>query len=118
MASQPFGHGSFTELDRRPDQALAYGLVGRFWQWNYGLQPCPDGQAFLSFTDQPRLAMGFTVEPDGTPSTRLSTETRVCCPDPASLRQFRPYWLLIRPVSAGPHLRLLRRIAQIAEQPQ
>jgi hypothetical protein len=44
----------------------------------------------------------------------LHTQTRVFCTDEASLRRFRPYWLLIRPVSGLIRRRLLARIAAAA----
>ncbi|EGH05146.1 hypothetical protein PSYAE_24927, partial [Pseudomonas amygdali pv. aesculi str. 0893_23] len=42
--------------------------------------------------------------------TRLVTETRVQCLDAVALRQFRPYWYLIRPFSGLIRRRVLKAI--------
>lgn len=107
-----FGLQDFTLLERQPDQ-LVYGLAGRFWHSDYGLEPIADGAAFLAF-DQPgtpRLAVGFMACAQDNGHSRLVTETRVYCPDAESLRQFRPYWYLIRPVSGLIRQRMLKGIA-------
>jgi hypothetical protein len=53
-------------------------------------------------------------QPDGL--TLLVTETRVFCPDRASLLKFTPYWLLIRPVSGLIRRRILSSIKQMSER--
>lgn len=113
-----FGLHNFTRLDERPGRELVFGLVGQFWKPDFGLASIPDGAAFRAF-DQPgfvKLALGFsaTVQPAGL--TRLVTETRVFCPDPASRRRFTPYWYLVRPVSGLIRGRILRSIQRASEQ--
>lgn len=101
---------AFNLLAREDDQ-VAYGLIGRFWRSDFGLQPCPDGEAFRSFT-QPgiaRLLLTFRCETT-VDTTRLLTETRVHCPDLASRLAFTPYWLAIRPVSGLIRRRMLNSI--------
>ena len=112
-----FGIDDFLPLGRDGDCELAFGLVGRFWQADYGLVRLPDPQAqFARYTEAglAKLVLNFstTVLPDG--RTRLSTETRVQCVDSAALRRFRPYWWLIRPVSGLIRRRLLARIRERA----
>lgn len=113
---EPFGMANFTLLERTPD-GLVYGLVGRFWQADYGLCPVADGHAFKAFDKRgvAKLALGFDVQqtPDG---CRLTTQTRVSCPDRESFRRFRPYWLLIRPVSGLIRRRILGAVRRAAER--
>ncbi|WP_218005338.1 hypothetical protein [Hydrogenophaga palleronii] len=113
LPARPFGLDDFTLLERRGDGELAFGLAGRFWQADYGLHPVANADAFLNLQGVPKLVLHFSASPHGN-STWLSTCTRVSCPDAASLRRFRPYWLLIRPVSGLIRRRLLQRIAAAA----
>ncbi|TCM17321.1 hypothetical protein EDF56_106438 [Novosphingobium sp. PhB165] len=59
---EPFGMANFTLLERTPS-GLVYGLVGQFWQADYGLHPVADGPAFKTFDEAgvPKLALGFDV---------------------------------------------------------
>ena len=88
---------TFTPLARDGDREMAAGLVGRFWRLDGGLVPIPDADAFHRYAEPgvPKLIMNFAAEPDGE-RTRLSTETRVFCPDVLSLIRFTPYWYAIR----------------------
>jgi hypothetical protein len=117
LPSRPFGGEDFTLLGRDADRELAFGLAGHFWRSNYGLQTLGDAAAFDRLTHLPKLVLNFSVEPLADGTHRLSTTTRVWCPDAASLRRFAPYWYLIRPVSGLIRQRLLQRIAAHAAQP-
>ncbi|MCO2968619.1 hypothetical protein FA269_23515 [Pseudomonas aeruginosa] len=86
LAGRPrFGLHEFTRLERRADQAIAYGLVAV------------------------KLVLCFRCTPSAS-GTLLHTETRVFCPDRASRLRFTPYWLAIRPVSGLIRRRLLAAI--------
>lgn len=113
----PFGLDDFTLLERDGDRELAYGLIGRFWRAGYDLIPCADGPAFLACQDSgaARLVINFAIAPQPDGQLLLSTETRVYCPDRASLLRFAPYWALIRPVSGWIRRRMLAGIAQGAQ---
>jgi hypothetical protein len=113
-----FGLQDFVALGRDGDRSLCHGLVGAFWRLGYGLCPQASAAAFARF-EAPgvaKLGLSFHTEPDGPGHTRLVTTTRVMCPDADSLRRFRAYWWLIRPVSGLIRRRLLQRIRQVAEQ--
>jgi hypothetical protein len=114
--SEPFGMRNFTLLERT-ERALVYGLIGQFWQANYGLRKIADGPAFKAFgkAGVPRLALGFEIVSEAEGIHRLTTQTRVFCPDDFSRRKFRPYWLLIRPVSGLIRRRILASIRKAAE---
>ncbi|MFC0267065.1 hypothetical protein [Kushneria aurantia] len=62
-----------------------------------------------------RLVLGFQVAGMENGARRLTTETRVFCPDRASRRQFTPYWWLIRPVSGLLRRRMLSSIKAHSE---
>ena len=110
-APQQFTMRTFTPLARDGDREMAAGLVGRFWRLDGGLVPIADGEAFLRYAEAgvAKLVMNFSAEPDGT-RTRLSTETRVYCPDPVSRLRFTPYWYVIRLASGLIRRRFLSRI--------
>ncbi|MDH2308178.1 hypothetical protein [Methylobacterium brachiatum] len=116
--SAPFGFDDFTLLDRSADE-IVYGLVGRFWRPDYGLEPVADGPAFQAFAagDVARLALAFATRrhPDG--RTQLVTETRIDCPSRAARLKFTLYWLVIRPVSGLVRRRMLASIRRASEQP-
>lgn len=112
-----FGLHDFMPLGADMERELAFGLVGRFWQRDYGLVRLDAPQAQFAHYLEPNLAklvLNFSVEvlPDG--RTRLMTETRVHCSDAQALRSFTPYWWLIRPVSGLIRRRLLARIRDVA----
>ena len=91
----PFGLHNFCLLER-DETALVYGLIGRFWQAEYGLEDVADGPGFLAFA-QPgvaKLALGYVVTPLPSGHCRLVTETRIFCPDDASRRRFTPTGIL------------------------
>jgi hypothetical protein len=102
---------TFTPLARDGDHEMAAGLVGRFWRLDGGLVPIPDGDAFLRYAEAgvPKLVMNFAAEREGQ-RTRLSTETRVYCPDALSQLYFTPYWYAIRLGSGLIRRRFLSRI--------
>jgi hypothetical protein len=111
-----FGLANFVPLGRDADREVAYGLVGQFWQSTGGLVPIRSADAFADYREPgvAKLVMNFSVEvQDG--QTRLSTTTRVHCPDAGSRRRFTPYWLLIRPASGLIRRRGLKRVKAIAE---
>lgn len=110
LPSRPFGLDSFTELGRDANHELAFGLAGRFWQMSYGLRRIANAAEFEAVKDAPKLVMNFVAEPLDNGAVRLSTTTRVYCPDAASRRSFTPYWYVIRPVSGLIRLRMLSRI--------
>jgi hypothetical protein len=115
-APQPFTRGNFAPLGRDGDREIVGGLVGRFWRPDFGLLSITGAPDFLA-CNAPRtakLALGFSVEGvDG--ASRLTTETRVYCPDKYSYLMFLPYWLAIRPFSGIIRRRALRTFRSIAE---
>jgi len=114
---ESFGLHNFTPLGRDGDREIALGLVGEFWQADYGQTPIDDADAFTQFNAPgvAKLVLNFSTEATGDGRTWLRTETRVFCNDRACLRRFAPYWWLIRPVSGLIRMRLLTRIGDAAQ---
>jgi hypothetical protein len=118
LAGRPrFGRADFLPLGPPSADAWALGLVGRFWEAGYGLVRLPDAAAFTAYAEPgvAKLMLGFVAQPLAGGSTRLSTVTRVFCPDAAARRRFAPYWALIRPVSGLIRRRMLGQIRDAAE---
>lgn len=113
----PFGLHNFVPLGRVKDSELAYGLIGRFWRPDFGLEIVPDSQAYLDFAMPgfAKLALGFSAITQQNGTTRLTTETRVFCPDLACRLKFAPYWYLIRPISGLIRSRILTSIQKAGE---
>lgn len=112
----PFGFDNFLLLGRDGDREIALGLLGKFWQFDYGQVRVPDAAAFHRF-DVPgvaKLVLNLSAEKMDGGRTRLATETRIFCNDRKSTLSFTPYWWLIRPVSGLIRRRLLARIARQA----
>lgn len=117
--ARPFDMDSFVDLGREGDSWLGFGLVGAFWQADFGLVPCPSRQEFLTLrrADVCRLVLSFRVAQVGYRTVRLITETSIFCPTPATRRRFAPYWYLIHPVSGAMRRRTLANISRQACQP-
>jgi hypothetical protein len=106
----------FVLLADKPSQEVVFGLIGRFWTL-FPLIQRVQGDAFIHF-DKAGFAkavgnMSFVDRGDGW--VRVTTETRVHCPDDASRRCFRLYWLLVGPFSGIIRKEWLRSIKQRAE---
>ena len=113
---EPFTHATFIPLGRDEDREIVAGLVGRFWRPDFGLVAIGTPSEFIACNPKhtAKLVIGFVAEPIGE-ATRLTTETRVYCPDRYSLILFTPYWYAIRLVSGLLRRRALGAIRRIAE---
>lgn len=101
----------FCILAEDPGHEVVLGIIGPFWRLTGNLRPC-DPASFQELL-QPGLAKAawnFAVA-SRKGVTMLSTETRISCADPASLRRFRLYWLFVRPWSGLIRILVLRAIA-------
>jgi hypothetical protein len=99
----------FGLLAEGPDE-IVLGVTGKFWRPTGNLSPF--NRADFDKSVPAGLARGvwnFSIKPNGA-GTILSTETRVTCGDPASLRKFRSYWFFVRPFSGLIRLVMLRTV--------
>lgn len=112
-----FGMSSFANLGVS-DEQIVYGLIGRFWRPNFGLEKVTNSDCFLAFEQAgvAKLVMSFCLSvDDDTGQTLLTTETRVFCPDRRSLLLFSVYWWVIRAPSGLIRRRMLAAIKSKAE---
>jgi len=86
-------------LEDVPGEGIVFSLAGHFWR----LRGRGSGAPATAVVD-------FRAVPG-----RLSTETRVHVPDPASRRKFAGYWRLVRPFSALIRLLVLQAAKRRAE---
>ena len=107
----------FIFLAEVPDRELVLGLVGRFWKPSGELQVL-DAEGFRAFdrSGYAKAVWNFSLEPLRPRLTRLTTETRVICLDPASRRAFRLYWLFVRPFSGLVRREVLRIVKKSVEE--
>jgi hypothetical protein len=118
-----FGMNRFTALGRDGNREVAAGLAGRFWRPDGGLHVFTEenafarAEAFRNFAEPgtAKLVFNLACEPHGK-TTRLTTETRVFCPDARSRILFTPYWLAIRLGSGYIRKRYLRAVKRSAEE--
>jgi hypothetical protein len=118
-ATKPFIGGDLpgVVLEDVPREGIVLGLTGQFWRV-LGGEPDPERpttpEEFLAYArpDACKAVIDFRVG-----EGRLSTETRVRVPDPASRRKFRRYWFVVRPFSELIRILLLRAARARAEAP-
>ncbi len=101
----------FHALAEDPGRELLIGLEGRFWTTTGELrhtdavrfrEPLEPGWA--------RAAFNFAVRKLNDRQTLLTTETRIRCGDPKSLKSFRRYWRVVGPFSGVIRRIMLRSI--------
>ena len=85
----------FLELERRENDEIIIGLIGKFWTPSGSLQDF-EPSAFSAF-NSPGFAKAtwnfkLTSTEDG---TTLSTETRIFCTDENARRKFERYWFFV-----------------------
>lgn len=114
---KPLDFDDFTPLARDGNSSLAVGLIGAFWQADYGLLAVDSLEMFTANDNKNvcRLVIGFATAAHSSGKTILTTETRVFCPTSTVKRKFAPYWYVIRPVSGLIRKRMLSRIRRQAE---
>ncbi len=108
-------HSGFVLLQAAPVSELVMGITGRFWKLAPEVVPTPP-ERFRDLLPA-GLAQGawnFEVRvADG--GSELTTETRIRCADPATLRTFRRYWRLVGPGSGLIRHAILGQVRHEAE---
>lgn len=107
----------WVRLAEQPNVETVVGLVGRFWQRDYGVVRVT-AEEFASF-DAPghaKVAVSFTLHPYGEGRTLLTYEARTQATDEEARRAFARYSRLIGPGAALLMRRALKAIKAEAER--
>lgn len=109
----------FILLGERVNEELLLGLVGRFWTPAGELRRL-DAEGFRDFNEPgyAKAAWNFSLAEQSDKTVLVETETRVWCPDEASRRRFRFYWLLVGTFSGLIRKDILQAVKQTAERSQ
>ena len=101
-----------------PGEELVFGLAGRFWRLDGGLERLAGPEDFRAFAKEGcvKTAWNLRVVEAGPRGSRLITETRVLCLGAGARRKFRLYWALIGPFSGAIRMALLRGVKRRAEK--
>jgi hypothetical protein len=102
-------NSGFGLLADEPEE-IVLGVNGKFWRPTGNLLPF-DRDSFAGAIPKglARAVWNLSIKRSGS-GTILSTETRVTCGDPVSLRKFRIYWFFVRPFSGLIRLVMLRAV--------
>ena len=104
----------FGLVGERPGQEIVLGVAGKFWKPSGERRPAdreqfrvgaPSGEVLVAWN----FLVGEREAARGT-GTILSTETRIKCGDPATLRTFSRYWRIVHPGSALIRRAMLRGV--------
>jgi hypothetical protein len=94
------GMPGWLSLGEVPEQEIALGAVGRFWQpdiqWYDVTGMTPERFAAFAEPGWGRIASNFSLRPYGV-RTLISYEVRTLTADPESAARFARYWRLVRP---------------------
>ena len=107
-------HSDFVLLEQAPHREIVLGITGRFWTLATYVVPIPPDRFREPLAPGlAQAAWNFEVTP--TPAgADLTTETRIRCADPATLRRFRRYWRVVAPGSGLIRLAILRQVRREA----
>ncbi|MFN2385348.1 MAG: hypothetical protein ABR576_03525 [Thermoanaerobaculia bacterium] len=108
---------SFLYLADEPPEEIVLGTAGQFWKASGTSVRVASPEEFLALSDPAvaRAVMNFAVTDEGEGWSRVTTETRIAAPSPATRRRFAAYWRLIYPGSSIIRYGWLRAIQRRAE---
>jgi hypothetical protein len=112
-------HG-WLQLGDTPDVEMVLGMVGRPWTRSATPSTPVTPETFKDFAEPgfAKIATSFRVDPYGTGSTILTTETRVVLTDPESRRKFLRYWRAVGPFSNLIRWKALRMLDRRLNRPK
>lgn len=107
----------WVKLGEERDVELVAGLVGRFWQRDFGFRRVEPDE-FLSFSepDYAKTVIDLSIRPYGSSRTLLLYETRTATTSPEARAKFARYWRLIRPFAGLMMKRALFAVKREAER--
>lgn len=107
---------AWVPLGLDPPRELAAGLVGRFWERDYGTRVvAADEFGAFAEPDWVKTSIGIVVLPYGRDRSLVAYESRTACTDEQARRHFARYWRLVGPGAKVMMRRGLDLIAHEAE---
>lgn len=106
----------FVILAERRGREIVVGTIGQFWAGRSA--PIRNPREFRAFSDPryAKVAMNFHIRDEGNGWCKVTTETRVACPDPAARARFDAYWRTIYPGGSVLRVQWLQAIKRRAER--
>lgn len=110
----------FKLVGERPGEEIVLGVVGKFWKpsgerrpadWEQFRLGAPAGEVLVAWNFAVARGEGGRGKGEG---AVLTTETRIKCGDPATLRTFRRYWRIVHPGSGLIRRAMLAAVAREA----
>lgn len=107
----------FIKLDLSENEELILGLVGKFWTLNGNLLKM-NSEEFLKFNNPEfaKTTWNFKLIPIHLNQTKITTETRIFCPNSLNKKKFKLYWIFIQPFSSIIRKEILKNIKNNAEK--
>ncbi len=118
LTFESFEHMGWVHLAEEPGVELVVGLVGRFWQRDYGFEQITP-EEFVPF-DRPgfaKVAVSLSVRPYGARRTLLTYEARTATTDETARVRFNRYWKVVGPGASILMRGALKLIKAEAEKP-
>ncbi|HEJ7645718.1 hypothetical protein QRD21_24530 [Klebsiella michiganensis] len=111
QAVNSFGLHSFTLLEKSSSE-LCYGLRGKFWRADFGLENVPDANDYQTsaMAGSAKLLLRYRVAELKKGQYELCTETFIYCPDRITQLKMAAYWLAIRAGSGWIRKRTLKAV--------
>ena len=111
----------FKLVGERAGEEIVLGVVGKFWKPSGERRPADLEQFRLGApAGEVLVAWSFEVRQQATGSRQqtscLTTETRIKCGDPDTLRTFRRYWRIVHPGSGLIRRAMLRAVEKEARR--
>lgn len=106
----------FIKLEVQENKEVLLGLVGKFWTVSGNLKKI-DPEEFKNFNEEEfaKTTWNFKISEIEPSKTKITTETRVFCPNHINKRKFKNYWNIIQPFSSLIRREILKCIRQQAE---
>lgn len=107
----------FLLVDEIPNVEFVLGLVGKFWTLRARILQL-DAVQYSEFSQRgyAKLAWNFAIRESSPGVVRLSTETRIVCPDSHSKSCFKLYWFFIGRFSGLIRREMLRGVKRKIER--
>lgn len=107
----------FIRLETITAKEIVIGIIGQFWSPTGKLQKVePEAFVHIFNAGYAKAIWNFEFEKIGEFKTRLTTETRIYCPDRSTRFRFKVYWSIISPFSSWIRKEILKSVKTQSEK--